>query len=80
MKKREVLLKNKLFQLVHQQRDHKTWYEIQLYATWYEIPKNIEEEISEYFGKTTTKYSNSWRIWNREEAHRQFTFVTLRWL
>lgn len=79
MKKREILAKNKLFQLVRQQRDHKTWYEIQLYAVWSQVPESMEDELIAYFGKTTVKYTKTWRFWNRIEAHKQFTYAALRW-
>lgn len=80
MKKREIQLKNKLFQLIRQQRDHKTWYEIHATLPWDSWKGNLEEEITSYFGSKTSKYSNSWRFWNREEALKQFTYISFRWL
>lgn len=78
MKKREILLKNSMFRLVRQQRDHKTWYEIQIVAGWFDVSDSTEYEIAKYFGTPLHVEKRSWRIWNREEAHRHFTFVTLR--
>jgi hypothetical protein len=79
MKKREVIHTSRFFHLVRQQRDHKKWYEIQVCATWYNVPEIVEHEISDYFGKSRDNYAKTWRFWNRIVAEKQFLYASLRW-
>ena len=79
MKKREIISENKLFKLIRQQRGHKSWYEIQVYATRVYVPVQLEQELEDYFGKPYGKWGFQWRIWNRIEAEKQFVYAALRW-
>lgn len=79
MKKREVLSENKLFRLVKQIRDHKTWYELQVVTSWSNRTSMLEEELAAHFGPTRVKYTLTWRFWNRNEAQHQFLYATLKW-
>lgn len=82
MKKREILAENNVFRLVKQTRDHKIWYELQLVGHWATRSTRseiLENEVVEFFGPSTVKYTQTWRFWNRIEAHKQFTFATLKW-
>jgi glucan phosphoethanolaminetransferase (alkaline phosphatase superfamily) len=79
MKKRELLSENNIFRLVKQQRVNKTWYEIQICCAWYKMSEDFETEIANYFGTSRNKYTKTWRFWNRLEAHKQFTYASLKW-
>ncbi len=79
MKKREVIHTSRIFHLVRQQRDHKKWYEILVTLPWDSWKGNLEEEITEHFGKPAHRYSLTWRFWNRIEAEKQFLYASLRW-
>ena len=80
MKKREILSDNGPFILVKQTRDHKTWYEIQVFWRWAgKTTQAQENELLSHFGKPTGRYGLAWRFWNRNEALKQYTYATLRW-
>lgn len=79
MKQREIISENKLFRLIRQQRDHKTWYEIEVYASGNHVNAQLQREFTEYFGKEYTAWGQKWQFWNRSEAEKHFVYAALRW-
>ena len=73
-------MKNNMFQLIRQERvGRKTWYELSLIdSVWWDIGDIVLTEVKRYFGQHGPS-KKTMKIWNRNEAEKQFLFVTLRW-